>query len=716
MSMALTSAIVTNFKLLKNIKVNFSEDGSKPLTVIRAENASGKTSLMTALKWGLFGNEALEDKTVPFTSAHWPIGQPCDITVDLIFTYTTVSIVGSRRAQQTRKYRLQRSVSETVTDGKPKRTDEKISLYELTNRGAQPQPTPEQLLGQMLNSDLRDVFFTNGDAAMNFISPQNPRIIRRSQVQNSLRALLEIGVIEDGIKHVKSAQADLRKQSAPAGSDLADLAERLDDLEKRLEGLQAAKQRVTSELDSLVTRQTAADCELQDALKLGDHHQLATLRETAEKQKELAQERLADMRKQHQALFSSEALSWSLVDAQLRDGVQFLQELRDAGVIPKTVVPVLRDRLLVEKCICGESLAHGTPARRAVEAEISRQMAPDATQERLSRLYHLSSNDIDDRDLGRHNWHLQLDTVLDERLSLERALDEASSLEAFNNKKLEMIKLADVEEKRERRKSLDNAIVNKRDEQQEIDINIHSCDNELKSKNEEYQKARKRDLENRALNAKFTATQDVLSVLVGVLEELQGNCRAKVSALMNDLFCQMIASDVDASEEMRAITSASITPNFDIEVQAGHRTLHPDHELNGASQRALTFAFIWALIEVSGKVAPRVIDTPLGMMSGGVKRRVLEIMASRVTANQPDRQVIMFLTRSEIAQVEDLLDARAGVVFTLTNTRSGDLTRRLSGEGEPPQIVRCECNHRQYCAACSRRDDAQYGLSHRLEA
>jgi hypothetical protein len=183
---------------------------------------------------------------------------------------------------------------------------------------------------------------------------------------------------------------------------------------------------------------------------------------------------------------------------------------------------------------------------------------------------------------------------------------------------------------------------------------------------------------------------------------------------MNDLFCQMIAVNVDAPEEIGAFTGASITPTFDIEVQAGNRTLDPDHELNGASQRALTFAFIWALTEVSRKVAPRVIDTPLGMMSGGVKRRVLEIMGAPVTANQPDRQVILFLTRSEIAQVEDLLDARAGVVFTLTNTGSGDLTRRSSDE--LPRIVRCECNHRQYCAACSRRDDAQYSLAHRPEA
>ena len=49
----------------------------------------------------------------------------------------------------------------------------------------------------------------------------------------------------------------------------------------------------------------------------------------------------------------------------------------------------------------------------------------------------------------------------------------------------------------------------------------------------------------------------------------------------------------------------------------------PDRDLNGASRRALTLAFILALTKVSEVEAPNIIDTPLGMMSGYVKRSVL---------------------------------------------------------------------------------------------
>src|SRR6185437_3538461 len=107
---------------------------------------------------------------------------------------------------------------------------------------------------------------------------------------------------------------------------------------------------------------------------------------------------------------------------------------------------------------------------------------------------------------------------------------------------------------------------------------------------QQYDEVRKRDNQLRRVNAHLTASQDILSVLDGVMDELQGDYLQRVSRRMDELFRRMIAADADLPEQMRMITGASITPDFDILVHAGNRTLNPDHELNGASQRALTFA------------------------------------------------------------------------------------------------------------------------------
>jgi hypothetical protein len=110
------------------------------------------------------------------------------------------------------------------------------------------------------------------------------------------------------------------------------------------------------------------------------------------------------------------------------------------------------------------------------------------------------------------------------------------------------------------------------------------------------------------------------------------------------------------------------------------------------------------------------------MMSGGVKRRVVEIISNpelvplsgEAGADQAhshqEFQVILFLTRQEILMVEDLLDARSGRVKTLTNSASYPIDLVNDPKLEQPTIIVCDCNPRQYCSLCARKDDDHYDL------
>src|SRR4051794_25870191 len=105
-------AHVSHFKLLEDLDVNFAVESDRPLTVIRAENASGKTSLLTALQWGLYGEQALGSRAVPLSASYWPAGTPREIAVELAFSHTAYTVVAGRQQARTREYRLKRTVSE----------------------------------------------------------------------------------------------------------------------------------------------------------------------------------------------------------------------------------------------------------------------------------------------------------------------------------------------------------------------------------------------------------------------------------------------------------------------------------------------------------------------------------------------------------------------------------------------------------------------------
>jgi len=199
--------------------------------------------------------------------------------------------------------------------------------------------------------------------------------------------------------------------------------------------------------------------------------------------------------------------------------------------------------------------------------------------------------------------------------------------------------------------------------------------------------------------AELEVTQDVERVLNNAYIRITNEELAKVSELMNTVFLEMIGSDPDQGAIIR---KAEISKGYDIVVYGPNdRTLNPDRDLNGASRRALTLAFILALTKISEVEAPNVIDTPLGMMSGYVKRSVLK------TAIRESSQLVLFLTRSEIADCEDILDSEAGRVITLTNP--AHYPRMLVNDPQVNNrtILRCECNHRQECTLCQRRVDVE---------
>ncbi|MCC7074553.1 MAG: hypothetical protein IT383_24815 [Deltaproteobacteria bacterium] len=216
-----------------------------------------------------------------------------------------------------------------------------------------------------------------------------------------------------------------------------------------------------------------------------------------------------------------------------------------------------------------------------------------------------------------------------------------------------------------------------------------------------------------ALVIKRDVAADILGLAKSVLETLEGDYVKRVSERMSAIFMGIVGSD--PAFEASVFTGVSIDENYDIVINThGGRHLDADFELNGASQRALTLSFIWALMEVSGVMVPRIIDTPLGMVSGGVKARMVSAITRPPTGNEtPDFQVVLLLTRSEIRDVEELLDERAGVVTTLSCSHHypEDLVNNW-GVNHPVSRA-CTCTHRQSCRVCARRYDERHGITFR---
>ena len=711
--MKISAVRIRNFKLLKRIDIEFSVEKSKPLTVIRAENGSGKTSMLQALRWALYGNDVLEDQFVRLSPADWTDGSECEILVEIDFIHTALSNVNGEHMLSQTDYMLKRKVVECPEGDHPNRGQERVTLFEKTNAGSDLIDSPEFRLTQMLPKEMIDIFFTDGDAAMSFISPRLSENTKRDKVKEAIRSLLGLDLLEKVEKRFSLAQSVVNRLIAKnASSDrLTKITEEIETKNKEKKELVESVNTLKIQIDDSGRRLESVEKELAKALEAGSYEQLVRQKEIYQKQLQAATEEEEKYKKFHQELFQHEYLSWGLLESVLENGFSHLQELHAKGVIPKYAVPVLEERLELKKCICGADLTKGTEAHESVCELIEQNRQNDNESEYLSSLYHQAKQAHSERESKEcEKWQNLVTNLQQQRISINHRIDvanrELKSIEA----KIDQINEKEIEDKQSHRKMLMSTLSKKNTELTRKEANLKEITQQINEKIQVQTELRRADKKIEMYNAEKTVLNDLQYIVEGSLGEMHGTYLRKVSERMNELFLFMVGADPEQGATFQGV---EIKDNYSIVVKTtDNRTLNPDYEVNGASQRALTFAFIWALTEVSSVVAPRVIDTPLGMMSGNVKRRVLGVIGQSTT-EEVDKQVVLFLTQSEISHTEDILDKHVGAISTLVKTDDFPADLMNDPNSGQSEIKICGCSHRQYCDQCQRTNFNNFDLTYR---
>jgi len=707
--MKLLRAEFDNFRLLRNLELRFSTDSKHNLTVIRAANETGKTTILTALQWALYGDIALPGKGSRYRlhPIDWKAenGERIPITGTVDFEVTNWR-KSSRGIIETRKqYRIVRSASEEIHGTKWSRHPSTVRLYALTDRGAEPIETPEALVNEELPPELREVFFTDGDRALSFIEADIAISTKRQKVQNAIRSLLGLGIIEDAIRHVtkSTAEANKKAKKLQTTGDLNTIVSKLQAIDDYIEKLQAEYQDAKEQFAAFDEKFTSIDRKIAEALMKGDKEKLKKKLENVVSEIKQLDNRIESAEKDHLALFRSEALAIDLLSPVLGDAFQKLTVLRDQGKIPNTTIPVLEDRLNQEKCICGESLDENNPdgnrRRLHIQKLIEDSKHPDEIQIIITDLYYGSKSLQGSSKHEESRWLPEYKRVVENREGIDILRAQGGKQKRAIELEIDRLPDTDIQGLRETKKKYraqrDRFLHEISSKETKLDVlnrdrNFFITDRD--------KLLRIQDKGTRVLS-ELIVTQDIITVLQSAYNMITGEELVRVSEQMNKIFLEMIGAD---PEQFAIIKSAEINKEFDIIVYGPQdRTLDPDRDLNGASRRALTLAFILALTLVSEVEAPNVIDTPLGMMSGYVKRSVLR------TAIQKSSQLILFLTHDEISGCEEILDEAAGVVITLTNPAHYPKMLVNDPHVTEQMILACDCTHRDECQLCQRVFDAE---------
>ena len=705
--MIILSAKFHNFRILRDVYIDFSDSGKKKLSVIRAENESGKTTMLRGLQWALFGDEALPKKGRQFRihPIDWDDGDEVKILVEIEFKHIWKNdLINGKQVIEEKKYFLRRFTKEVI-HGKNEftRSKSELILMEIRESGHEPVSNPEDRIKQILGSNLKDLFFTDGDDALRFIQGKSGDAAKKELVKSAIRDMLSFEVLEESIKHIKKGITDLRDQSRSLkGQD--ELKKLSLELKKCESSIKEAEELITDYDDQLSDANKAlkkTEIELEDALAKGNKDELTRQLKTYERTEENYKNNLSDVR----ISIGKECQSDLLCSLLLKDGISncynYLNKLREKGKIPKASLPYLKELLDREVCLCGSELCDGSPQRDEILSLIKDQETHSDLDDRITQL-----RIIADGKLGRYTadkWksgievhqqkYAQLKIQIEDTQGLiKRVNNQISALPDFNIKQLY--------DKKDVCKEVRDRLFRKRNKA-EFDLTEHKRDHQqLKIW---YESALRQSNKAKAFYYKTLAANDLLEVFQNVYKDIEDNEIPKVSDKLNQYFLEMIKVDEDQGS---LIKKAKINSKYLIEVTGtNNKGLDPSVDLNGASRRALTIAFILALTNVSEFIAPNVIDTPLGMMDPMIKKAVLKVL------HRESNQLVLFLTRSEIRDIEDELDNYAGTITSMVNT--AHYPTKLVNEPPLEQFISaktCKCSHREYCDLCEHIGDSENTL------
>jgi DNA sulfur modification protein DndD len=716
---------IKNFKLLRDAELRFSTDARYPLTVIRAENGSGKTSLLYALLWAFYGISGLplpgSSGDLRLSSTDWPPREPCEISVRVEFESTEYETYAGEEHETITTYVLTRTVIETPAEGNTvTRQRDSLIVHAQSDQGADrlEDAAARALIRRLAPEEMKNIFFTDGDRVQRFITGELGAKARQSEVHNAVRALLGLDSLRTAEGDLEHSRATFRRRlaAAPGAKALEEIESRIESSSARRKQLLDLEITVRERLANITDAIDKREARLYELKDLGEIEKIRKQSNTAKETLATAEVQLNTQKRAQRDLMKSEALSWVFIAETMEKGLGVLQELADRNVIPGTSVEVLRDRLELGMCICGEELGEDSTRREAVQALLTEQLRVDPSRQRLTAMLHSSRllhEQHQQQQLDGKGWIAQLDEIETVRAGVEKQIRDQTEALKECEESLRRLEDADIDRLLD---ALSRDRV-KRDEfvaqLRETELRLSECQAELAQHEERYQAAKAQVKVSADLQDRIDVSEDLLRLVQRTLETLEGEYLGQASDRMNDLFMRIVGS---TPEVPRAVfNEVRITPSYDIEVLSGGygRTLDPDFEINGASKRALTLSFIWALMEVADVSAPRIIDTPLGMTSGGVKQRFVDLLTM---PTEHEFQIILLMTRSEITGVEELINARAGVVETLSCSHQYPVDLVNNWGGDVPEVRVCECTHLQSCNVCARHDDHSHQLSYREAA
>lgn len=667
-------------------RIRLSTGGSENTTVLFGTNGSGKTTILNAFTWCLYGETTLgleEPKSLVSHSSVYGAkkGDQVEAVVIVRFTHD------KRRYTLTRRRVEERSDSATLKTDIVLDSQAALKITEVDGSTIS-APNPEALIDNLLPNRLHKYFFFDGERI-------EDRLMKGTkEVKQAVTDLMGLEIIERAIQHLGTGvKKGLNHDLAKYGDvQLGEIVSKIEEDEQKREAATQNRDRIDSEVQAAQDMLSVIDARLKEL------EQTKAVQEKIEQSEAEYQDTKASIKGRNEeirALVSRQAFL-SFTEPLVDTCKHLIEKAREKGEIPAQIKRQFVDDLLAAgKCICGTPLVEGQ--REFSRVASWRERAGDSEIE--EKAIQVAPQLLQFTD-GRKAFFDQLDSNLNQHVILKRKLQEIEDEIDENRRKLGEGGSEEVDELLKRREEINSKREDALMMQGRVDQIIMQLTSQIKNLEEtkaKYEVASKEEKivkeRQRVADAARQFLEDLYSIRA---EEVRSELDKRIKDTYQKISFKHYWPELD-SEFGLALKSEIGKDKVGYEI--GKST---------GENQILSLAFIGSIADYArtiekkkaerrsnsigfrGGVYPLVIDSPFGQLDGSPKMHLAERLPLL-----SDQLIIVVTQDKGLDAYETKMRKMAGKVYVLNwYTRKRDREEKIKVDGRTFDYV--STSNREY--------------------
>jgi len=639
------------FRFFGKFDFEFSTDANQNITVIRGENGTGKTTIINAFYWCLYGDVThplyIEKILNELAERNMDEGATDEASVEIV--------VVEKGMEYTIKRKI---VFKRYGDDVRKLGDESFTATYLDTKLGNPKPVHDtkNFFNSFIPINLRGFFFFDGERI-----DRLAQVDGRDEIKEAILDILGLNKLEklkeffDEI--VRELTKDQKRFMSSSQQELSDEYEALcKSRDKVTESIEAAKGRLHQANDNLRKIEKFLETHNSEIVK-----SLQSERANTESFINGLNRQKADKIRTKNSLITKDFKN-NLIASCFDSVYDYLESKRQRGELPSDIKEQFIDDLITSRaCICGRPLEEGTTECHAVLAKkvnAGRNELDDAYHRLTSYIrYHKES--VGDFFTKYHKINTDID-------DLERRIDAA-------NKRIreigQQLKNSDEDEIAAQENLRDNIKADIRALERkiiELEIELEDINRKIASKDRELKAVSLKGIEAGAIQKRRDMTSR--------LGELNQQIRSHFIEMTRVNLDRRIREVFDSMKE-KEYRYARLTNDFVLEITNDLENQDDSRILSTGEGQIASLAFIGSLVsyarekmhdklmsDFSGGDFPVVMDSPFGNLSTGHKGNV-----AREIGNLASQVIIIVSDEQWSTIVEENIRPKLGILYKMAD-------------------------------------------------